>query len=433
MTSSRRDWLVLVAVVTLWVGAARAMAMFGAPLLPRALAAQLTLQSFFSLVLVVSTALGLALSFVLLKAPREDLGLRRPSGSAVGMATFWAPIVLVLSAYLAFKLALPTLLEELARGGRRAAEQNTGEFGRALVQSHVVTTVVWATVLTPVAEELMFRGGMWSLVRRVTLPLASTAQSLPPELLREGALGRGLGATRRYLCEGGVATLVTAAVFAWLHADQEGGAGIIRVVQTACLGLALGCARHASGSLLPPMALHALFNLLTIAKTRKWVLSPGWPPPFPIATLYWQLAAGCAVALAIWWLHRWPRLRTIEADLSVHVQRPFPSVHQAVAVPSRDAAAGDHHGALSATEIDDALGHLPATVKALTRNVSGSWEIADEGTGTRLGWSLQLELVSPFARVVAGLLRRAVKLAIQAALERTRDQLERQDTSSPLV
>lgn len=304
MTSSRRDWLVLVAVVTLWVGAARAMAMFGAPLLPRALAAQLTLQSFFSLVLVVSTALGLALSFVLLRTPREDLGLRRPSGAAVGMATFWAPIVLVLSAYLAFKLALPTLLEELAQGGRRAAQQNTGEFGRALVQSHVVTTVVWATVLTPVAEELMFRGGMWSLVRRVTLPLAGTAQSLPPELLQDGALGRGVRAIRRYLCEGGLATLVTAAVFAWLHADQEGGAGIIRVVQTACLGLALGCARHASGSLLPPMALHAVFNLLTIAKTRKWVVSPGWPPPFPIATLYWQIAAGCAVALAIWWLLR---------------------------------------------------------------------------------------------------------------------------------
>jgi len=306
MSTSRRDWLVLAVVVVLWVGAARAMATYGAPLLPRALAAQLTLQSFFSLVLVVSTGLGLALSFTLLKTPRQDLGLaRRPSGVAVAMATLWGPIVLVLSAYLAFKLALPTLLEELARGGKRAVERNTGDFGRALVESHVVTTVVWATVLTPIAEELMFRGGMWSAVQRLTRPLLDKAPSLPPELLQEGVLARGLGAAKRTLLEGGIATLVTAAVFAWLHADQEGGAGIIRVVQTACLGLALGCARHASGSLIPPMALHAAFNLLTIAKTRKWVVSPGWPPPFPIATLYWQIAAGCAVVLVLWGLYRW--------------------------------------------------------------------------------------------------------------------------------
>ena len=308
MTSSRRDWLVLLAVVALWLGAARAMAIYGAPLLPRALAAQLTLQSFFSLVLIVSTALGLALSFWLLGSPRDDLGLRRPTGAAVGMATFWAPIVLVLSGYLAFKLALPTLLEELARGGRRAVERNTGEFGRAVVQTHVLTTVVWATVLTPIAEELMFRGGLWSLVRRLTLRSAGTAQSLPPELLKEGALLRGLRAARRYLCEGGFATLVTAAIFAWMHADQPGGAGIIRVVQTACLGLALGSARHGSGSILPPMALHAGFNLLTIAKSRKWIVSAGWPHPFPIPSLYWQIAAGCAVVLGLWWLLPWPRL-----------------------------------------------------------------------------------------------------------------------------
>ncbi|RLB60091.1 MAG: hypothetical protein DRI90_14505 [Deltaproteobacteria bacterium] len=305
MTSHRRDWLVLLAVMAVWLGAARAMAQYGAPLLPRALAAQLTLQSFFSLVLVVSTALGLSLSFWLLATPRDDLGLGRPTGAAIAMATFWAPIVLVLSAYLAFKLALPTLLEELARGGRRAVERNTGEFGRALVHTHVITTLVWALVLTPIAEELMFRGGLWSLVRRLTQRFAPAAESLPPELLKEGALGRGLGAARRYLSEGGIATLVSAAIFAWMHADQEGGAGIIRVVQTACLGLALGCARHGSGSLLPPMALHAAFNLLTIAKTRKWVISPGWPTPFPIPSLYWQIAAGCGLVLGLWWFYRW--------------------------------------------------------------------------------------------------------------------------------
>jgi membrane protease YdiL (CAAX protease family) len=430
MTSGRRDWLVLLAVVAVWLGAARAMAHYGAPLLPRALAAQLTLQSFFSLVLVVTTALGLSLSFWLLTAPRDDLGLRRPSGSAVGMATILAPIVVVASAYLGFKLALPTLLEELARGGRRAVERNTGEFGRALVQSHVLTTLLWAVVLTPIAEELMFRGGLWSLLRRLTSRFAGTTQSLPPELLKEGALGRGLGAARRYLCEGGMATLVTAAIFAWMHADQEGGAGIIRVVQTACLGLALGGARHASGSILPPVALHAGFNLLTIAKTRKWIVSPGWPPPFPIPTLYWQIAAGCGAVLGLWWLHRWPRLRTIETGTSVHIQRPGAVVLDAIAPSNHGGQAQEIRGRLSAVQVDQVLRHrLGGSWSRLLRTATGDWELSEEGSGTHLAWTFRLELVSPFARAFAGLVRGSTKLAMKTALEQTRDQLEREGES----
>jgi hypothetical protein len=47
------------------------------------------------------------------------------------------------------------------------------------------------------------------------------------------------------------------------------------------------------------MVLHAAFNLLTIAKLRRWIVSPGWPPPLPIATLYWQLAAVSAAVLLV--------------------------------------------------------------------------------------------------------------------------------------
>jgi len=34
------------------------------------------------------------------------------------------------------------------------AQANTGEFGRALIESDVLTTVVWGVVLAPIAEEL---------------------------------------------------------------------------------------------------------------------------------------------------------------------------------------------------------------------------------------------------------------------------------------
>lgn len=293
----RRDWLRLCAVVLIWLLAARLLATHAAPLLPRALARQLGLHSFLSLVLIVSTALGIVLAFVLLARPRDDLGLRRPSGRTTAMAALWAPVVLALSLYAGFQLALPTLLEELAQGGREAAQRNTGAFGRAIAQSHWLTTMLWATVLTPLAEELIFRGGLWSAVARLTRGYADRPRSLPPELLT-----RGFGARAwRWLLTGGLATVVSTVVFAWLHADQSGGAGIIRVVQAACLGLALGLARHASGSVVPGMLLHAIFNGLSIVKLRKWIVTDSWPHPLPIPIWYWVLALAALTGLALWW------------------------------------------------------------------------------------------------------------------------------------
>jgi hypothetical protein len=57
------------------------------------------------------------------------------------------------------------------------------------------------------------------------------------------------------------------------------------------------------------MALHAAFNLMAVAKLRGWVTSPGWPPPLPIATAYWQLAAGSALVLLSWGGYRLVRAR----------------------------------------------------------------------------------------------------------------------------
>lgn len=304
----RRQLVLLWLVAVVWLGTMRAMAVYGAPLLPRALAEKLSLHSFLSVVLVVATAVGLCLSFALIGSARRALGLERPRLSHLAAASLAAPIVSVLSALVAYRAALPTLVAELAHGGRQAVERNTGELGRSLVESHVLTTLLFAVVLAPMGEELVFRGALWSAITQTTKRLAEAPRSLPPELLDEGVALFVLRATRRWLGNGGAATIATAAVFVWMHADQQGGAGIVRVVQTACLGIALGGLRHATGSVSGPIVLHALFNLMAVARLRRWDASPGWPPPLPIAQSYWQAAALSLVALGLWLLvHLWRR------------------------------------------------------------------------------------------------------------------------------
>lgn len=313
----------LVAVALVWLVAARALAYYGVLLLPRSLAAHLTLHSYLSLVLIIVTVAGVATTRSVIGNAKEVLGLGLPSSRAhLPMGALWGPIVLTLSAYIAFSIALPTLMAEIAAGGKRAAESNTGEFGRALLQSHPATTLVWAVALTPIAEELLFRGVLWSAISRlacrpaIATPSPSSspgddARSLPSELLDESLLLRGSRAMWRLLRDGGIATLVTAAVFAALHADMPGGAGIVRVVQTACLGLALGTSRHVTGSVLPGVAMHAVFNVLTIAKLRKWLTSAGWPHPLPVPSVWWQLAGAAGLVLALWTAHRaWRRRRS---------------------------------------------------------------------------------------------------------------------------
>jgi membrane protease YdiL (CAAX protease family)/uncharacterized protein YndB with AHSA1/START domain len=461
MERSRRDWLLLAAIGAGWLLLARLLANESARYLPRALARQLTLHSFLSLVLVVATVVGLGACFLLLARPREDLGLTRPRVSAIALAALVGPLVLVASAWLGYRLALPTLMAEIARGGRQAAQSNTGQFGRALVQTHAATTIVWAIVLTPVAEELIFRGAIWSALARLTRPFAVAApRSLPPELVSRGPLA-GVGAwVRRVMMQGGLATLGTAGLFAWMHADQQGGAGIVRVVQTATLGVALGTARQASGTLWAPMALHAVFNLLTIAKLRKWFVSTIWPKPLPIATLYWQIAAVCLILIVLLLASRLASLRHARAHASVWIDRPREQVFALLAQPDSFAriwsGKGPFAGA-SMTEIvsegglcsgalrrvhlnDDSISEervtaldppglqayallrsFPPPVGLLVSGGHGRWQLCDEDGGTRVEWCFTFELASALAWPLVGWFRRPFAEAMREALDRLHD------------
>jgi membrane protease YdiL (CAAX protease family) len=361
-----RPWL----VAAIWLAVARLFTAYGVIVLPRGLVRQLGLHGYLVSMLTVATIVGLLLARWLMPRPTEAMGLVRPSVTAMAAATLLAPIVLALSAYLAFRLALPTLIAEIAAGGRQAAERNTGVFGRALIASHPALTVAWAVAFTPIAEELLFRGALYEALSHLIQPGARKVRALSRH---------------------GLAVVATTMVFAWMHADQPGGAGIVRVVQAASLGLALGLVRAASGSIVPAICLHALFNLMTLAKVRGWIQGPIWPYPLPIVLWWWQLAAAATPLLALLTISRWPRGRAIAIEGSIHLTEPAPEIE--VAAPA-----------------------LPAPPRWLVAHDEIRWEIEPEGDGSALRYTLSWTLTSALLRPLAAPLARGRALALRRML-----------------
>lgn len=298
----RAEPLKLLALASAWVLGTRLALDYGALLLPAAVARRMTLEEFLPLAQTVTLALGLGLAWALLAEPRAALGLRGAAARTVAVACLAAPVVWVLALASGIAIALPTLLAELRRGGEAVGRQNLGELGRAVSRASVVVVVAWTIVVAPISEEVLFRGAVWSALRRLTGPAASEAAepaSLPPELLQDGLAVRAGRALWRGLRDGGLATLGSAAIFAGMHLGVHGGAGIVRVVSAACLGLACGVARHASGGLAAPIALHLVYNLLSIAHSRGWLVTAAFPKVFGVPSLAGVIAGAALVALAV--------------------------------------------------------------------------------------------------------------------------------------
>lgn len=297
------------ALTLLWFGVFKLLGDHAVRWLPRSLTEQLTLQSYLTGVQLLTAAIGIALAFLLLSDARDALGLALPKPERVGMLALLAPAFFVATSYAAIYSALPTLLEELRQGGRQAVQQSTGELGRELTQASVLSAVLWGVVVSPIAEELLFRGALWSLVDR-GIRLVRTERGEPPpvsEPLPSGVVSDGLGlrAARvigQFLVTGGLATLVSAGVFAWMHADMPGGLGIVRWMSALGLGLAAGIARHASGSIAGACAVHVGFNLCSLATTRRWLLTESFPMKRGVPTLLSLIGAVLALVVVGWWL-----------------------------------------------------------------------------------------------------------------------------------
>ena len=294
-------------VAGLWVAAFLLLSRYGARLVPVSLARNLSLQGYLTVLQLVTAALGIALSAVLLERPRDALGIASvPLPRALGLLLI-GPAIYVVASYVAIYVALPTLLAEIAARGRQAVQESTGEFGRQLASSGLGLAIVWGVVVSPVAEELMFRGAVWSAVqslvdfirgRRTASDSAPSSADMPEGVIAPSAtlyLASSVGA---FFVTGGAATFASAGVFALMHADVPGGLGIVRWVSALGLGLATGFARHFGASLAAPILIHAAFNACALATTRRWLVTESFGQKLGVPILLSALAVGCLIAAA---------------------------------------------------------------------------------------------------------------------------------------
>ncbi|MEZ4298479.1 MAG: CPBP family intramembrane glutamic endopeptidase [Polyangiaceae bacterium] len=262
------------AAIALWLALFVGLVPLGNRLVPDAVKVRIPLQTFLMTCQILTLVLGLGATLLLVRPRRPALGLDRfPTAPAAVSTILAVPIVFVTASYIALQIALPTLLEELKTRGPQASAQNAGAFGRALTQSPLLVTLLWGALLGALGEELFFRGLLWTTITDVTRRFApvpaspdlnaySESPAPAPRPLHHRAL--------RLLLEGGIATLLCAALFGYMHKDLPGGVGIVRLWSTTILGLGLGVVRQSTRSVAACILLHTVYNTFVILAGRKW-------------------------------------------------------------------------------------------------------------------------------------------------------------------
>jgi len=287
-------------VAALWLSMARALPQLAWHALPQAWLDQLSLPTYSMLCQVLSTACGLGAAALLLPRPTVAVGLVPCSWRAWGVALLLAPAIFVITSRVALTIAEPYLIAELATQGEGASRRNAGDFGRAVTQAPLVLTVLWGIALAAVTEELLFRGILMTALQRLGSLLLLSATARP---VNAGSPAVALVRARAERAAGAAAVVVSTMVFAAMHADMRGSVGVVRVVATACLGLACGVARLLSGSVLAGVALHLVYNTVSIGLGRSWfgpradTLVPAVPDPLLALAVIGVVAAGIALAI----------------------------------------------------------------------------------------------------------------------------------------
>ncbi len=269
-------------VASTWIAVARVTAEHAWRILPAPVLQALTLQSYLTVCQVTAALVGLGLAWLVLRRPLDDLGWRRASWWQLGGTALLTPAAYVVVVMLAVSLALPMLRAELLARGVERVQQSSGQFGRELRVGSLWMVLFWGVVVSPTAEELVFRGPLWTglarlpalvVPRRTSPPADPDVPSLP---LKDGLLVRGVRAAGNWIAGGGVATVITAGIFGAMHGGVPGGMGFIRVSSAVGLGLACGQARQTSGSVWAAILLHALYNFLAVGNARRWFVVEGW-------------------------------------------------------------------------------------------------------------------------------------------------------------
>ena len=176
-------------------------------------------------VIVVSTLISAVISTLLILF----IGGRRKGASWQQYLAFHQPAVKEMLIWLGITVATVVFLGLLGLlFDRPAVHEMWAELYKT---SSIVPLLVLAVIAAPLFEESLFRG----------LLFAGWSQS------KLGAIGT---------------ILFTAVLFTALHAQYD----IFDLGQVLVLGILLGIARHRSGSLVVPIAMHALTNALAVAQ-----------------------------------------------------------------------------------------------------------------------------------------------------------------------
>jgi membrane protease YdiL (CAAX protease family) len=197
---------------------------------------------------------------------RLDFGLR------------FRPVDLALGLLVGLLLRLTALgVAELVRLGAGApVTPFTGGMGGDPVW-FVLTAVLAASVITPVIEELYFRGLVLRALQNAVLggSARSRSRDYDPAL-------RGDVPEKRRRTAGAVAVVGSALLFVAFHLDAvpDTAAAVSRLITLLIVGLVLGLLALVTGRLGPSIAAHAAFNLsvavLDILATAS-VAGPGAP------------------------------------------------------------------------------------------------------------------------------------------------------------
>lgn len=257
---------------------------------------------------VITTLAGVALGFALLRGSlRDALGLSMSApvvAKAAAKGFLVAPMAVVISSFVALKIAEPILIREMAERGAGVSRQNAGAMAQQLVNAPAWLVLLWAVVFAAIFEELLFRGALWStidaFVKRSGETSASSSSAVPGSIDAELAAMRGPSAIDRVRESGLIATVLSAIVFSAMHFGIPGGVGVLRIVSTLLLGLACGFARQLSGTVVAAIVIHLINNFLAVPVVRQAIVSETFPVLEGIPTLLVPVALLGLVGAAIW-------------------------------------------------------------------------------------------------------------------------------------